>query len=57
MNNYKSTHDPLGDGIIARETAANKKVVLKQQTEKEKTADLQKSIDDNNETNGEWITY
>ncbi|XP_077260271.1 LOW QUALITY PROTEIN: uncharacterized protein LOC143896336 [Temnothorax americanus] len=52
LDNYKSIHDPLGDRIIDTETATYRKVVLESHIEKEQTADLQKSIDDNNKANG-----
>lgn len=48
-------YDLLGDCIVDKETAAYKKVILKSQIEKENTADVQKSIDDNNETSGECV--
>ncbi|XP_018313391.1 dynein assembly factor 1, axonemal homolog isoform X1 [Mycetomoellerius zeteki] len=51
FNNYESIHDSLSDGIVNRKTTSHKKEVLKLQLEKEKTADLQESISNNNKAN------
>ncbi|KAG5306531.1 DAAF1 factor, partial [Acromyrmex insinuator] len=51
LNNYESIYDSLGDGIVNRKTVSPKKEVLELQLEKEKTADLQESISNNNKAN------
>ncbi|XP_011876588.1 PREDICTED: probable GPI-anchored adhesin-like protein PGA55 [Vollenhovia emeryi] len=52
LNNCKNIHDPRSsDCMLDRKTADYRKVILKSQMEKEKTADPEKSINDNNETN------
>jgi len=48
-------HDSLSDCIADRETVIYRKGILESQVEKEKTADLQESIDDSNKA-GEQVT-
>jgi len=55
LDNCKNMHDSLSDCIADREAIVYRKEILESQVEKEKTADLQESIDDSNKT-GEQIT-